>query len=81
MPVEYKHSENGYLIDVVFGGHYIKFLDSNGLFFSKTGRRTLNGELIKGIIEHDLKRQVFLTNSRWFMKGENKFQQLKAEST
>jgi hypothetical protein len=80
LKVNYKVAHGNYLIDVVFGEHLIKFVNKGQLFFSNRTKLTLSGQLIKSIIEFDLKRPVVLLNDKWFLKEDKKYQLLKAES-
>jgi len=77
LKVEYKVPYGNYVIDVVFGGHLIKFVSRGQMFFSNRTKLTLSGRLIKFIIEVDLKRPVILLNDKWFINEDNKYQRLK----
>jgi hypothetical protein len=77
LKVEYKVPHGNYVIDVVFGGHLIKFINKGQMFFSDRTKLTLTAQLIKSIMETDLKRPVILLNDKWFINEDNKYQRLK----
>ena len=78
-PVEYKRMEKGYCIDVVFAGHWIKFINAPGLFFSKTNRRTVLQELFKGILESECNHPVHIFSGKWFFTEGEKFELLSSK--
>lgn len=80
IPVEYNKVDQGCLIDVVFGGHYIKFFSRYNMFFIGSNRLSLYGYFLKNIIEMTTKKPVILMNFKWFVKEDNKYQRLKEQS-